>query len=117
MRERRGDGSWALAAHRLLDAERVMIRALWGLIHPLRNPMGLHNLIISQEELVNLAMVSRQLQHGLGQNPAGGRDQPGVRRDHDSGPRGPGKEAGGHRLKAAILVAGIAPTPAPARSA
>lgn len=49
-----------MAAHRLLDSEHLVKRALWGLIHPLLNPMGLKNLIISQEELANLATVSRQ---------------------------------------------------------
>lgn len=49
-----------LAAHRLLDAERLVVRALWGLVHPLLNPLGLNNLLITQEELANLATVSRQ---------------------------------------------------------
>lgn len=49
-----------MAAHRLLDSEHLVKRALWGLIHPLLNPMGLKNLLISQEELANLATVSRQ---------------------------------------------------------
>jgi CRP-like cAMP-binding protein len=49
-----------MAACRLLDSERLVKRALWGLIHPLLNPRGLKNLIISQEELANLATVSRQ---------------------------------------------------------
>lgn len=50
----------SIAAHRLLDAEHLVVRALWGLVHPLLNPLGLHHLLISQEELANLAMVSRQ---------------------------------------------------------
>lgn len=48
------------AAHRLLDAERLVARALLGLVHPLLNPWGLKQLQISQEELANLATVSRQ---------------------------------------------------------
>ena len=50
----------SVAAHRLLDAEHLVMRALWGLVHPLLNPLGVHHLLISQEELANLAMVSRQ---------------------------------------------------------
>ncbi|ROT45782.1 Crp/Fnr family transcriptional regulator [Pusillimonas sp. NJUB218] len=50
----------SMAAHRLLDAEHLVVRALWGLVHPLLNPLGLRHLLISQEELANLAMVSRQ---------------------------------------------------------
>lgn len=50
----------SMAAHRLLDAEHLVVRALWGLVHPLLNPLGLHHLLISQEEVANLAMVSRQ---------------------------------------------------------
>lgn len=50
----------SMAAHRLLDAEHLVIRALWGLVHPLLNPLGLRHLLISQEEVANLAMVSRQ---------------------------------------------------------
>jgi len=49
-----------MAARHLLDAERLVIRALWGLVHPLLNPLGLSNLLITQEELANLATVSRQ---------------------------------------------------------
>jgi CRP-like cAMP-binding protein len=49
-----------MAAHRLLDSEHLVKRALWGLIHPLLNPRGLNNLVISQEEIANLASVSRQ---------------------------------------------------------
>lgn len=48
------------AAHRLLDTDRLVARALIGLIHPLLNPRGERYLMISQEELANLATVSRQ---------------------------------------------------------
>jgi CRP/FNR family transcriptional regulator, cyclic AMP receptor protein len=48
------------AAHRLLDADRLVARALLGLMHPLLNPRGERQLTISQEELANLATVSRQ---------------------------------------------------------
>ena len=48
------------AAHRLLDADRLVARALVGLVHPLLNPRGERHLMISQEELANLATVSRQ---------------------------------------------------------
>jgi CRP/FNR family transcriptional regulator, cyclic AMP receptor protein len=48
------------AAHRLLDTDRLVARALTGLIHPLLNPRGERYLMISQEELANLATVSRQ---------------------------------------------------------
>lgn len=48
------------AAHRLLDADHLVARALLGLVHPLLNPRGLMQLQISQEELANLATVSRQ---------------------------------------------------------
>ena len=48
------------AAHRLLDADRLVARALVGLVHPLLNPRGARHLMISQEELANLATVSRQ---------------------------------------------------------
>lgn len=48
------------AAHRLLDAHHLVARALLGLVHPLLNPHGLMQLQISQEELANLATVSRQ---------------------------------------------------------
>jgi CRP/FNR family cyclic AMP-dependent transcriptional regulator len=49
-----------LAAHRLLDTDRLVARALVGLVHPLLNPRGARYLLISQEELANLATVSRQ---------------------------------------------------------
>jgi CRP/FNR family transcriptional regulator, cyclic AMP receptor protein len=48
------------AAHRLLDTDRLVVRALLGLVHPLLNPRGLNYLQISQEELSFLATVSRQ---------------------------------------------------------
>ncbi len=48
------------AAHRLLDSHRLVARALVGLVHPLLNPRGERYLMISQEELANLATVSRQ---------------------------------------------------------
>lgn len=48
------------AAHRLLDTDRLVARALVGLVHPLLNPRGERYLAISQEELANLATVSRQ---------------------------------------------------------
>lgn len=48
------------AAHKLLDADRLVCRALLGLVHPLLNPLGEHHLQLSQEELANLATVSRQ---------------------------------------------------------
>jgi CRP/FNR family transcriptional regulator, cyclic AMP receptor protein len=48
------------AAHRLLDADRLVARALLGLVHPLLNPRSERCLTISQEELANLATVSRQ---------------------------------------------------------
>jgi CRP/FNR family transcriptional regulator, cyclic AMP receptor protein len=48
------------AAHRLLDTDRLVARALLGLVHPLLNPRGQRHLTISQEELAKLATVSRQ---------------------------------------------------------
>jgi CRP/FNR family transcriptional regulator, cyclic AMP receptor protein len=48
------------AAHRLLDTDRLVARALVGLINPLSNPRGECDLMISQEELANIATVSRQ---------------------------------------------------------
>lgn len=48
------------AAHRLPGADRLVARALLGLVHPLLNPRGERCLTISQEELANLATVSRQ---------------------------------------------------------
>lgn len=48
------------AARRLLDTDRLVARALVGLVHPLLNPRGEHHLAISQQELANLAAVSRQ---------------------------------------------------------
>lgn len=49
-----------VAAHRLLDTDRQVARALLGLVHPLLNPRGERYLLISQEELAHLAGVSRQ---------------------------------------------------------
>lgn len=50
----------SFAAHRLLDTDRFIARTLVGLVHPLLNPSGERYLQISQEELANLATVSRQ---------------------------------------------------------
>ena len=50
----------SFAAHRLLDTDRFIARTLVGLVHPLLNPRGDRYLHISQEELANLATVSRQ---------------------------------------------------------
>ncbi len=50
----------AFAAHRLLDCDRLVARALVGLVNPLLNPRGERCLMISQEELANLAAISRQ---------------------------------------------------------
>jgi CRP/FNR family transcriptional regulator, cyclic AMP receptor protein len=49
-----------LAAHRLLDTHRIVAHTLAGLVHPLQNPRGEQYLVISQEELANLASISRQ---------------------------------------------------------
>jgi CRP/FNR family transcriptional regulator, cyclic AMP receptor protein len=48
------------AAHRLLDTDRQVARALVGLVHPIFNPQCEKYLMISQEELANLANLSRQ---------------------------------------------------------
>ena len=48
------------AAQGLLDTERQVARALMGMVHPLLNPRGERHLQLSQEELANLAAVSRQ---------------------------------------------------------
>lgn len=48
------------AAQRLLDTDKLVARALVGLVHPLLNPRGERHLAISQEELAKLATVSRQ---------------------------------------------------------
>jgi len=48
------------AAQGLLDTDSQVARALVGLVHPLPNPRGERQLQISQEELANLAAVSRQ---------------------------------------------------------
>jgi CRP-like cAMP-binding protein len=48
------------SAHRLLDVDHQVARALSGLFHPLFHPRGGKHLQISQEEIANLAGVSRQ---------------------------------------------------------
>lgn len=48
------------AAHGLLDTDNQVARALVGMVHPLLNPCGERHLQLSQEELANLAAVSRQ---------------------------------------------------------
>lgn len=50
----------AAAAHGLLDTDSLVARALVGMVHPLSNPSGAGYLPLSQEELANLAGVSRQ---------------------------------------------------------
>ncbi|GAO73631.1 Crp/Fnr family transcriptional regulator [Comamonas sp. E6] len=47
-------------AQHLLDTPSQVARALVGLVHPLLNPRGEMYLLLSQEELANLAAVSRQ---------------------------------------------------------
>lgn len=51
-------GNWV--AHHLGNADQLVARALLGLLHPLLNPRGQKQLLISQDELANLAAVSRQ---------------------------------------------------------
>jgi CRP-like cAMP-binding protein len=48
------------AARGLLDTDSQVARALVGMVHPLLNPRGERHLQLSQEELANLAAVSRQ---------------------------------------------------------
>jgi len=48
------------AAQGLLDTDSQVARALVGMVHPLLNPRGERHLQLSQEELANLAAVSRQ---------------------------------------------------------
>jgi CRP/FNR family cyclic AMP-dependent transcriptional regulator len=48
------------AARGLLDTDSQVARALVGMVHPLLNPKGERHLQLSQEELANLAAVSRQ---------------------------------------------------------
>ncbi len=48
------------AAYGLLDTDGQVARALVGMEHPLLNPRGECHLQLSQEELANLAAVSRQ---------------------------------------------------------
>jgi CRP/FNR family cyclic AMP-dependent transcriptional regulator len=50
----------SFAAHGLLDTDSQVARALLGMVHPLLNPRGERHLQLSQEELANLAAVSRQ---------------------------------------------------------
>ncbi|VVD76861.1 Crp/Fnr family transcriptional regulator [Pandoraea terrigena] len=50
----------AVAAHGLLDTDSLVARALVGMVQPLSNPGGEGHLLLSQEELANLAAVSRQ---------------------------------------------------------
>ncbi|CAG9259385.1 MULTISPECIES: Crp/Fnr family transcriptional regulator [Paraburkholderia] len=50
----------AVAAHGLLDTDSLVARALVGMVQPLSNPSGTVHLPLSQEELANLAAVSRQ---------------------------------------------------------
>jgi CRP/FNR family transcriptional regulator, cyclic AMP receptor protein len=50
----------SMAAHGLLDTDNQVARALVGMVHPLLNPRGERHLHLSQEELANLAAVSRQ---------------------------------------------------------
>ncbi|WP_076997490.1 Crp/Fnr family transcriptional regulator [Variovorax sp. KK3] len=48
------------AAQGLLDIDAQVARALVGMVNPLLNPRGERHLQLSQEELANLAAVSRQ---------------------------------------------------------
>lgn len=48
------------AAHRLYTAETLVARALLGLVHPFLHPRESKRLEISQEEIANLAGLSRQ---------------------------------------------------------
>jgi len=48
------------AVHGLMDTDGQVARALVGMVHPLLNPRGERHLQLSQEELANLAGVSRQ---------------------------------------------------------
>ena len=48
------------AAQGLLDTDGQVARAIVGMLHPLYNPRGECHLQLSQEELANLAAVSRQ---------------------------------------------------------
>lgn len=47
------------AAYGLLNADRLVARALACLLHPLLNPLGDRYLLLTQEELASLAAVSR----------------------------------------------------------
>ena len=48
------------AAYCLLGTDSRVALALVGMVHPLPNPFGGRHLQLSQEELANLAAVSRQ---------------------------------------------------------
>ncbi|MBB3178643.1 Crp/Fnr family transcriptional regulator [Variovorax sp. Sphag1AA] len=48
------------AAQGLLDTDSQVARALIGMVNPLANPLGERHLQLSQEEIANLAAVSRQ---------------------------------------------------------
>lgn len=50
----------SFAAHGLLDSDGLVARAIVGMVLPLSNPLGQLRLQLSQEELANLAAVSRQ---------------------------------------------------------
>ena len=50
----------SVAVHGLKDTDSLVARALVGMVHPLLNPRGERHLQLSQEELANLAAVSRQ---------------------------------------------------------
>ena len=50
----------SVAVHGLKDTDSLVARALVGMVHPLPNPRGERHLQLSQEELANLAAVSRQ---------------------------------------------------------
>lgn len=50
----------SLAAQSLRDTDGQVARALVGMVHPMLNPRGERHLQLSQEELANLAAVSRQ---------------------------------------------------------
>jgi CRP-like cAMP-binding protein len=47
------------AAHRMLDADGQVMRALAGLFHPWLHPSGERYLQVSQEEIAHLSGVSR----------------------------------------------------------
>jgi CRP/FNR family transcriptional regulator, cyclic AMP receptor protein len=49
----------SITARHLIDADGQVALALVGLLHPLLNPAGGNHLLISQEEIANLAGLSR----------------------------------------------------------